>query len=159
MAVFRMGQGFVTAMWVVALGAVPACQAVAQGVPQYVTPMYATTPPAALDPNYGLPTFGTPGAEVPQAKATVPGPNAVGPDILDPGVKAPDRTAASAVPDFFSGSTEIALPKAPPPRFGSSDMETPSYTTSEGSMLERSTLGDAETSSGDTLTPETPAIR
>jgi hypothetical protein len=159
MTVFRISRGFVAALFVVAAVTISAREAVAQNDPKNETQQYSTTPAGVLDPNYGLPTFGTPGAEVPQAKAMPSGPDAVAPDALDPGIKAPDQKTASGVPDFFSGSTEIALPKTMAPRFGSSDMETPSYTTSDGSMPERSTLGEMETSSGDTLTPEKPAIR
>lgn len=119
-------------MWMVPaciaiVGILSAGEAAAQSDTQNQTPGYTTEGPVGVDPNYGLPTFGTPGAEVPQPVKTEP-----------------DKQAGPASSDFFSGSTEIALPRFRVPKPGATDMETPLFTTSEGL-----TTGDTGATTGD----------
>jgi hypothetical protein len=90
----------------------------------YDTPLYSTQPPAALDKNYGLPTFGMRGAELPQQRTMAP--------EVQPREK----------PDFFKGSSELAVPRG---RASGSSMETPLYTTTEGSTTDGATTGGLTT--------------
>ncbi|HEY0184465.1 MAG TPA: hypothetical protein VGC09_16795 [Rhodopila sp.] len=105
----------------VALAALPLAGAVAQTQQSYDTPLYTPQAPAGLDSSYGLPSFGMPGSELPQQKTT-----------------APER-AAPVKPDFFPPPSEIALPKPGASIPGRADMETPLYTTSQGSTTSTST--------------------
>lgn len=107
---------------VAALGALPAA-AFAQNQ-EYETPLYTSQPPAALDPNYGLPTFGMPGSELPQQKTMTP------------------EKPVPAEPDFFKGSADIVLPKPKSSTQADSQMETPRYTTSDGSATDDTTSSD-----------------
>jgi hypothetical protein len=134
---------------IVALGALPTGGALAQNQPtftedqpQYETPLFNRAGPTPLEQNYGLPTFGTPGATLPQQKATTM--EKVGP----------------TEPDFFKGATEIDLPKARAAA-GRPDMETPLFTTSEGSTTDDtiSSHGDMDTTSGYTTLSDRPARR
>jgi hypothetical protein len=113
----------------VALAALPVSGAGAQGQQQYETPLYTTQAPATLDPNYGLPTYGMPNLELPRQATAAPAKEApVEPNFLKGFSKA--RNSASA-----------------------SGMETPLFTTSDGSTTSgtASLPGDADTTSGDTL--------
>lgn len=134
---------------IVALGALSAGAALAQNQatftedqPQYETPLFNRAGPTPLEQNYGLPTFGMPGATLPQQKATTM-------EKVDP-----------VQPDFFKGATEIDLPKA---RASARrpDMETPLFTTSEGSTTDDmiSSHGDMDTTGGYTTLSDRPARR
>jgi hypothetical protein len=88
--------------------------AFAQNQP-YDTPLYTTQPPAALDKNFGLPSFGMRGAEQPQQRTMAPEPEPL------------------EKPDFFKGSSDFTRPRARALTSAGSAMETPLYTTNEGS--------------------------
>ena len=135
----------ITRLWMVPAAAAvlspfSAGDAMAQNQQSYQTPLdstqsqsYTASPPAELDKTYGLPTFGMKDAELPRQKTMAP-------------EKKPDDRGET---DLFSGATETQLPKtlqATPGRASmetpsTSDMETPLYTTSQGS-----TTGDTSTS-------------
>jgi hypothetical protein len=119
----------VAALGALAGGTLAGGRAVAQDRPQYETPQYTTQAPAALDPNYGLPTFGMPGLELPQRKPP----------------------EAKVEVDLSKSYSEFTFPKARTP--GGSNMETPLYTTSEGSTTgDTTTLSDdMDTTGSDTL--------
>jgi hypothetical protein len=106
------------------IGFTAAMPAFAQSRP-YDTPLYSTQPPAALDKNYGLPTFGMRGAEMPQQRTMAP--------EVQPREK----------PDFFKGSSDFTIPRG---RASGSSMETPLYTTTEGSTTDGATTDGATTS-------------
>ncbi len=109
--------------WVLAAlpNIIAALPAFAQNQP-YNTPLYTTQPPAALDQNYGLPSFGMRGAEQPQQRTMAPDP------------VPPEK------PDFFKGLSDYTRPRARDLASWGSAMETPLYTTTEGS-----TTGNAMT--------------
>ena len=119
MTLCGMSRAWMVSACVAALGVSPAGGAVAQDQPQYETPLYTTEGAAPLDKNYGLRTFGTPGSEAPQRSTTAK---------ADP--------AAPNVPDFFkdpADPTDIPLPKPDTSTSAISGMETPLFTTSQGS--------------------------
>jgi hypothetical protein len=145
-----LSRGGIVAPCIVVMAALPGASAVAQDQPpQYETPLYTTKPPAALDPNYGLPNFGMPGSELPQqrtmATPTKADPTAKGSAADSAGSAGgadAARGTASGTPDFFAGSTEIALPRPPTSQTYS---DTPLYTTSQGS-----TTGEARSTTTET---------
>ncbi|MDR3533289.1 MAG: hypothetical protein P4L90_22365 [Rhodopila sp.] len=118
---------------IAALGVMAVGHALAQSE-QYSTPLY-TTQPSTLDKNYGLPTFGMPGADLPQQRTMAP------------------ETRTPPQPDFFKGSSDdkglsdFTFPRKRPSTSADSGMETPLYTTTEGSTT------------GDTTSSDTPAER
>lgn len=134
---------------VVAAGALSAGGALAQNQPKftedqprYETPLFNSPAPTPLEQNYGLPTFGMPGATLPQQKATTM------------------EKAGPTKTDFFKDATEIELPKARPSA-RRPDMETPLFTTSEGSTTDDtfSTHGDMDTTGSYTTMSDRPARR
>ena len=105
------------------VGFTAAIPAFAQGRP-YDTPLYTTQPPAALDKNYGLPTFGMRGAEMPQQRTMAP------------------EAQPREKPDFFKDSSDLTIPRG---RASGSSMETPLYTTTEGSTTDGGTTSGLST--------------
>ncbi len=155
-----MSRAWILPVYVGALGGLPAAGALAQTT-QYETPLYTTQAPAELDKNYGLPTFGMPGAELPQQKTMATDRAASTPDGSDKAASTADGS------DFFAGSTPIELPKtgASASARGSTtggsaaagaDMETPLFTTSQGSSSGSagSWPSDSETTSGYTTSSD-----
>jgi hypothetical protein len=104
-------------------------QAMAQGQ-RFETPMYTTGTQSTLDKNYGLPNFGMPGSDLPQQRTMAPA--------------AEPRPA----PDFFAGTSDLTVKRTG--RAADSMMETPQYTTSEGTT---GGYGTDSTSSSETSTP------
>jgi hypothetical protein len=92
---------------------VVAGQAVAQGR-QFETPLYTTGGQSSLEKNYGLPTFGQPGMEVPKPQATAP------------------QAEPTPKTDFFAGTSDLTLSRNRGTTETETDMETPRYTTSQG---------------------------
>lgn len=119
---------WITAAFGTAVGLTISGHAVAQGqppntqvqqyeqAPQYETPKYTPYAPPVLDKNFGLPTFGMPGADLPQQRTMATDPVAVVP------------------PDVFKRPPDFALPRAEEWRPGGTAMETPGYTTTDGSL-------------------------
>jgi hypothetical protein len=136
MALSRMSRAWVLPACV-AFAALPSSRANAQDQQQYETPLYTTQAPAALDPNYGLPTYGMPNVDLPRQPTAVP------------------EKADTAEPDFLKGMSKARNSTS------GSDMETPLFTTSDGSTTSdtRSLPGDADTTSGDTLSSAKAAAR
>ena len=147
----------------VALGALPVGDAAAQGLlaptrtyggDAYGSPQeYRPPSPSSLDKNYGLPSFGMDGAGLPQQKTMAPEKKAdqpAAPDSFKGSTQetmAPENKADEpTVPDFFAGSPEIALPKSRTAKATAAGMETPLFTTSDGSALD-----DTDTTRGDTM--------
>jgi hypothetical protein len=97
---------------------------------RFETPMYTTGTQSTLDKNYGLPTFGMPGSDLPQQRTMAPA--------------AEPRPA----PDFFAGTSDLTVKRTG--RAADSMMETPQYTTSEGTT---GGYGTDSTSSSETSTP------
>jgi hypothetical protein len=145
-----------------AMGAAPGGVALAQGLlaptrqygqPQpHQTPGYRPPTPSSLDKNYGLPRFGMPGAELPKQRATATAPDtkADAPSVSDDAPKPSQQTnlpELQPVPDFFAAAPEITLPKVRANRGTAAGMDTPLFTTSDGSAL-----NDMETSTGTGMT-------
>ena len=92
---------------------------------------YSNAPPAGLDKNFGLPSFGMPGAGMPQQRTQAPKAEPkTDPDLFAPPGDAKAETPG--VPDFFSATTDLTVPKAGPPGAGRDSPETPSFTTGQG---------------------------
>lgn len=113
----------------------------------YQTPGYRPPTPSSLDKTYGLPTLGL---EAPKQKTMAPEKNANAPAVPDffTRQEAPDTKADQpSVPDFFADAPPITLPKQRAATAGASGMETPRFTTSDGSAL-----NDTDTTGSDTMT-------
>ena len=119
------------AILAVGFGALIALPAMAQ---QKIAPTreYSTTPPTPLDKNYGLPSFGMPGtADTLQQRTQAPKPGVkTDPDFFAP--PPPAEAEGPSTPDFFSGTTDLTLPRAPSAKAGTAGSETPMFTTGQG---------------------------
>lgn len=88
------------------------------------TSLYSSQRSSVPDPNYGLPTFGMPGSDVPRQKTMAP------------------ENPVPTEPDFFKGATEIPLPDSKSSASAEAGMETPQYTTTDGSTTDGTTSSD-----------------
>ena len=92
---------------------------------------YSNAPPAGLDKNFGLPSFGMPGEGMPQQRTQAPKAEPkTDPDLFAP--RADTAAETPGVPDFFSATTDLTVPKAGLPGPGKASPETPSFTTGQG---------------------------
>ncbi len=137
------------------------------------THQYATPAPTPLDKDYGLPTFGRTGLEVPQPKTMAPKaaapaqteafkgfssfatPDAQTADTPDffQGRATVSSTGTSDVPNFFDPVPDNGLAKVQRSRPGYATIDTPTYTTTDGSST-----GDSPFNrplSGDTISDHT----
>jgi hypothetical protein len=115
--------------------------------------LYSNQPPAGLDKDYGLPKSVLPAPELPQQKATAAKPQEApeaftGLSTVDrpetqpldvpnffqasPGLASPDAQT-SDVPNFFQESPDTGLPKVTKSQSAYSTMDTPLFTTTDGS--------------------------
>jgi hypothetical protein len=94
--------------------------------PQYETPKYVPATRPMLDKNFGLPTFGMQGAELPQQRTQAPVPVPVEPT------------------DVFKRPPDYVLPRAGEWRPGGTAMETPLYTTTDGSVAAYTTQPETD---------------
>lgn len=134
--------------------------------------LYSSQPPAGLDKDYGLPKSVLPGPELPQQKATaakpqnepeaftglstVAGPETQPSDVpnffqASPGLASPDAQT-SDVPNFFQESPDTGLPKVAKSQSAYSTMDTPLFTTTDGSASGDTPFDDA--TPGDAAAPD-----
>lgn len=134
--------------------------------------LYSSRPPAGLDKDYGLPKSVLPGPELPQKPTTAAKPQdepeaftglstVARPETqpsdtpnffqASPGLASPDAQT-SDVPNFFQGSPDTDLPKVAKSQSAYSTMDTPLFTTTDGSASGDTPSDDA--TPGDTATPD-----
>lgn len=139
MVLSGMSRAWMVSACAVTLGLLLPGGAVAQDQQQYETPLYSTQGSTPLNKNYGMPAFGTPGSEVPEpGKATTA--KQAEPSVPNFFHNSNDKAATAkqaqpTVPNFFDSSGDIPLPKSDTSTSADAGMETPLYTTSQGSSI------------------------
>ena len=105
---------------------------------------YSNAPPAGLDKNFGLPSFGMPGAGMPQQRTQAPKAEPkTDLDLFEPPAAA--KADPPGVPDFFSATTDLTVPKVGLPGPGKASPETPSFTTGQGDSTDERPVVPLET--------------
>jgi hypothetical protein len=179
MTLSGMSRARMVSACVATLGILSSGGAVAQDRQQFETPTYSTQDSAPLDKGYGLPSFGTPGEEVPKPEGTTtarPGEPTVPnffdnstetttvkhaqptvPDFFNRSTDATTTQPQPTVPNFFNNPSDVALPEPDTSTSADAGMETPLFTTSQGSSSTDpgANLGSAALGSGSTTDDST----